>query len=119
MLAELKERANRVPRLASLPPASRSAHPPALHPRTHTLARPVHPSICPPWHPCTRAPTCPSTPPPARRAQAMMDAYEDAGPLLDVVLYQEAPRPKEAAHGVDHGGVWRAVVDAGGKGDWT
>jgi hypothetical protein len=49
----------------------------------------------------------------------MMDAYEDAGPLLDVVLYQEAPRPKEAAHGVDHGGVWRAVVDAGGKGDWT
>ena len=41
--------------------------------------------------------------------KAMMDAYDDAGPLLDVVLYKEAA----------DGGVWRAVVDTGGEGDLT
>ena len=39
----------------------------------------------------------------------MMDSYDDAGPLLDVVLYKEG--------GDD--GVWRAVVDTGGAGDLT
>ena len=38
-----------------------------------------------------------------------MDSYDDAGPLLDVVLYKEG--------GDD--GVWRAVVDTGGAGDLT
>lgn len=38
-----------------------------------------------------------------------MDSYDDAGPLLDVVLYKE--------DGED--GVWRAVVDTGGMGDLT
>ena len=41
--------------------------------------------------------------------KAMMDSYDDAGPLLDVVLYKEG--------GDD--GVWRAVVDTGGAGDLT
>lgn len=42
-----------------------------------------------------------------KELKGLMDSYQDAGPLLDVLLYQEA------------GGVWRAAVDKSGVGDLT
>jgi hypothetical protein len=42
----------------------------------------------------------------------MMEGYNDAGPLFDVVLYREgAPDPAAPA------AVWRAVVDTSATGD--